>query len=220
MPQNVVAPVNGESLANYRSKIEDFVNAYLSGLSGATRPSNLVTGGIWFDTATQKPLLYNGAADVPLGGLVAINTTQAGNVGTGEDDLQSITIPANTLWANGQYLEVTAIIIFADNLNSKTPRLYFGGTNIFEGRGGSFYEGLSGGAAAVLTAKIFRTGASSQKIIAWLSWDTTTQGAIDQEVTYTATTADLTTSLIIKTTGEATANDDIVSQVLSAKLVF
>jgi hypothetical protein len=213
MAQTVVAPAAGESLANYRSKIEDAFNAILSGLSGTTRPSNLQTGGIWFNTSTNKPLLYNGITDVSLGGLVAVNTAEVGNTGTGEDDLQSITIPASTLWANGQYLEVTAILQFAANANAKTAKLYFGGTLIFQCP--DFQTG-----AVQITAKIYRTGAATQKVFATATFDMNVSGLIDLRATYTATTQTLANALVIKTTGEATANDDIVSQVLSAKLVF
>lgn len=57
-------------------------------------------------------------------------TTNVGNVGTGEDDLMSYTLPVQFFSADGQGLEVVAWGSTANNSNTKTVKLYFGGTAI------------------------------------------------------------------------------------------
>lgn len=56
----------------------------------------------------------------------ALNLAQ--NVGTGETDLHSFTITANTLANDGDYLEIEATGVLAATGNTKTIRFYFAGT--------------------------------------------------------------------------------------------
>lgn len=129
-----------------------------------------------------------------------------GNVGTGEDDLKSFTLPANSLAYNGDFVEVEMRIVVANNANQKRVRIYFGGTNIFD-------TGATG--LAILTAYdirihmvIVRTASNVQTgYLTYISQGGVLGGVgIDQTKTDTA-------DIIIKATGETNAaSDNDVSQ--------
>lgn len=60
-----------------------------------------------------------------------VETTQVGNVGTGEDQLYSYTLPASTMATDEQSVRLRFSGSFANNANSKTLRVKFGATTIF-----------------------------------------------------------------------------------------
>lgn len=136
--------------------------------------------------------------------VVTVQNTAVGNVGSGEDTLQSYTIKANSLMVNGASLRVTARGYTAANGNNKTLKAYWGTTAIY----------TSGALAA--NNKPW----SVDIIIKRLSSTTLTAYAISEAnatlvaAQRTAITADPTAATLIKFTGEATSNDDIVQDVL------
>jgi len=75
------------------------------------------------------------------GGQLAHNVSSVGNVGAGEDDLHSHTIPANTLTNNGDSLQLRFSGRFANNANTKTVIAYFGGMAFFTSGGTAFQNG-------------------------------------------------------------------------------
>lgn len=142
-------------------------------------------------------------------GLQLLNTTSVGNVGAGEDDLISVTLEADSLHANGQTLEITAWGTCEANGNNKTAKLHFGGTEIC----------TTGAVAAndkrwMLKALVHRTAVAVQKAIAWGTFN-------DAEVALqrTALTKDETATQIIKVTGEATADNDIICDALMVEVL-
>lgn len=143
--------------------------------------------------------------DAAVGGVLFVSTTQAGNVGGGEDDLASYSVPANTLSVNGQSLWVEASGTIAAVSGTKTLRVRFGttGTNLI-------LEMATGGTtlrAWKLRGRIFRTGAATQKgsgtIIIGGTLETDIEAGLDQT---------LSGAITLKVTGESTnaANNDIV----------
>ena len=60
------------------------------------------------------------------GGVLNVNTTAVGNVTTGEDNLITYSLPANTLSVNGMALRIVAWGLTANNANAKTLKVYFG----------------------------------------------------------------------------------------------
>jgi hypothetical protein len=70
--------------------------------------------------------------DAAVGGVLFVDTVTAGNVGTGEDDLSSYSVPANTLSANGMSLWFEAWGSMAVNANAKTLRVRFGTSGVNE----------------------------------------------------------------------------------------
>lgn len=147
-----------------------------------------------------------GSARARPGGPINVNTTAVGNVGAGEDDLISYTVPANTLNTNGDFLDFEFFGTFAANANNKTVKCYFGATNIFN----SGAQAENGGSWKV-SGKIIRTGAATQKAIV----EFITDGILfTDDITYTATALTLSSTNILKCTGEATADNDIVNEAL------
>lgn len=141
----------------------------------------------------------------------SLNTTvgPTGNVGTGEDDLLSYTMPANVMAVDEDYIHIRASGTIANNANAKRVKLKFGGTILVN-------VALPTSVATdwLILAEVVRTGASAQKANAVLMVG---NGTTSPYVQYTALTIDLTAAVIIKCTGEATNNDDIVQQTLTVK---
>lgn len=125
--------------------------------------------------------------------------TTVGNVGAGEDDLQTVTCEADGFYKNGQATRIRACGRTAANANGKTFKLYFGGTSI-----------LTTGSVAAnnkpwwVEALVYRTALDTQVAFAWGTFN-------DVEIApqRTALTKDDGASIIVKGTGEATATDDI-----------
>jgi polygalacturonase len=129
--------------------------------------------------------------------------TQVGNVGTGEDDLISYTLPAYSLAPNNQQIMVECWGTTAANANNKTLKFYWAGT--------AFYN--SGATAAnnkdwYIKAVIRNIGTSTAEFHVSGQWN-------GSPIEYSFSVGggnDFTTTKVIKCTGEATANDDIVQK--------
>jgi hypothetical protein len=131
--------------------------------------------------------------------------TDVGNVLTGEDDLMSYTLPANTLVNNGDWLEIKTHFKCASNANDKTVIFYFGSFNqTWSTTSGNF---AASGATLDVTIRITRVTSSTQKI----EWEF---GSTSGSYLPNGTTGsiDLTSSALIKFTGTATATDDIIQK--------
>jgi hypothetical protein len=63
-------------------------------------------------------------------GAINVNTTPVSNTSTGETDLMTYTLPANSLSAVGKAVRVTCWGNQANNANAKTVQTYIGGTSI------------------------------------------------------------------------------------------
>lgn len=140
------------------------------------------------------------------GGLVLnVNTTPVGNVGGGEDNLITYTVPANTLDTNGQFIQFEMAGIFGASLNTKEIKVYFGSAVL-----------LDTGALAITAAGnwsirgiIIRTGASTQRCICAVITD---ESALNASSKYVDATEDLTGTVVLKATGQGTADNDIVEK--------
>jgi len=133
------------------------------------------------------------------------NRTAVGNVGAGEDDLQTLTLPANSLVVTDQAVEVRFFITCAGTANNKRIRMYAGGTTIWDsGSGSTFASGTFH-----LTATISRTGSSAQVAIA-VPHTRETLG-VNNGPTRTVLALTETRSIVFKVTGEGTADNDIQS---------
>jgi hypothetical protein len=151
-----------------------------------------------------------GSKDITLGGVLNFNTTAAGNVGTGEDDLLTYTIDSNILSKNGDIVEIEAMGVFAANANNKTLKLHFGSETIF-----STGAIATNGTEWNLRATIIRYGASLQRISTVFAGDTV---LVTETTEFFGGNQDTTSTIEIKCTGEATSNDDIVQRGLVVKL--
>jgi hypothetical protein len=160
--------------------------------------------------ALQEIFIRAGASsdvEAKVGGILFASTTAVGNVGSGEDNLITYTVPANTLATNGDSLWFEASGTVAANVNVKTLRVRFGtsGTSLI--LDGDISHGAVAGSWN-LSGRIIRTGAATQmgygSINSFNDFDDTVTG-LDQTLSGTVS---------LRITGEATSNDDIVCQSL------
>ena len=124
--------------------------------------------------------------------------TVVGNVGTGEDDLMSYSLPGGTLGIDGEVVRVKAWGEVANNANSKTVKVHFGSQElaVFALPTGS---NVDWSIDVILT----RTGAATQKAVTKLF----TSGGLG--VVNDIASRTLSSAQVIKLTGTATSNNDI-----------
>ena len=145
----------------------------------------------------------NNLCTIPAGGVI---TTAVGNVGGGEDNLMTYTLPANTLARNGDYVEVDMWMSMAANGNTKTAEPYFGATKA--GWGGDTWNNTS----TRITYKVVRTSATTQLMFAQLH--KLSAGSVS--TAYQTPTETLTGAVTIKLTGQSgsSATDDIIQRLM------
>lgn len=136
-----------------------------------------------------------------------VNLTEVGNVGVGEDNLITYSVAGNTLSVNEEYLHFIASGIFAASINNKRLRAYLGATLLFD----SGTLAITAATDWILEGWIVREGQSVQKCSTKLNTSSATLAAY---VDYVGATEDLATTLTLKLTGEATADNDIVQETL------
>lgn len=190
---NVVGEANSQTLTNKT-------------LTNPTITSGQVTTGNF--TLINTPSSNNHAAnklyvDGRFNSLKS-DTTQTGNVSTGEDNLIGYTMPANTLGTNGDYIEIDAFGTMAANTDNKQLKLYFGSTVIYDSTSLAVND-----ADFSINCKIIRTAESSQKCIINIMSNNAT---LPTTSIYTTTTESTSGSITIKCTGEGVSDNDIVQE--------
>lgn len=148
-----------------------------------------------------------------VGGTVYVTTAQVGNVGTGEDVLASVSLPASTLAQDGQYIDIEASGTTVSSANTKQVRLRFGttGTNLIVDTG-TF---AVGNYEWVIRARVIRTGAATQKAYGtWLASDI--PGSLNALLVFLETGLNQTLSgaITVEVTGQcgAAVNNEIVCE--------
>lgn len=136
---------------------------------------------------------------------VYANSTGSGNSGTGETDLQTYTLPANALNANGKLLRISVFGSYANNANLKSVKIYFGSTVISTV---SSAVGNTGNFQAIFF--VARTGAATQ-----FSWGRSgiTNGSSENGNAnpFTTPAETLSGTVVIKVTGQSnTASNDVL----------
>jgi len=142
------------------------------------------------------------------------NTTTVGNVGTGEDDLMTYTLPGATLGTDGQGIRITCGGRFRDIAEARTLKLKFGATVIFQ-------LGLTDPGASYswrVVAEVVRTGATAQISFATFVGSQALNNAGD-ESSYRATPAEtLSGDVVVKMTGESASSDNIQQDLMIVEL--
>lgn len=188
-----------------------------AGSASAFSAPTKYTSGTLNTTAEAGANEYNGnfydtkvnAVRFARGGTLNVNTTDVGNVGTGVDDLQSFPVPAGALSADGDFMEYEFVITFAANANNKTVRVVYGATEVYN----STAQAQNGG-TMIISGRIVRTSATTQDVTARVSVDGTLYTDI---ANYTTAAETLSGAVILKDTGEATSDNDIISKILTVK---
>ena len=139
-----------------------------------------------------------------LGGVANSPFTDVGNVGTGEDTLQTFTLPANALNANGKAIRIRATFVVANNNNVKTVKLHFGATVIASSGPSDLLQNL----VVYFDVIVVRTGASAQRSTALRVEGT---GVLLIRKT---PAEDTTGAIVIKGTGETETNvsNDVIQE--------
>src|SRR5690606_35997814 len=106
--------------------------AFGFGAGGATAPDVFVGRSSAGVLSTSAGGAVPTDARAKLGGTLSVNTTNVGNVGSGEDDLMTYSVPANTLNGNGQRITFRATGTLANNADSKRIRVYFGSDTLVD----------------------------------------------------------------------------------------
>jgi len=135
-----------------------------------------------------------------------------GNVGAGEDDLMTYSIPAGLLASDGDYIEFEMQVQYFTGAGSPTKqvKLYFGSQLLM--------SNTSGTSVGYFTFKgtVIRTSATTQRV----NVEMITSSATYQFNTQYSTAAEtLSGAVILKATGTATNNDDIVQHFMTVKFV-
>jgi hypothetical protein len=155
----------------------------------------------WFLLLEGVYKLCGEGRNVFLGGTLSVNTNDVSNT-SGETDLLTYTLEKETLKYNKEFLEIKAFGTFAANGNSKTIKIYLGSTEIYTKtttqNGGSF----------CINSTIVRTNSATQRIITEFTGSNS----------YTTASEDLTTSLILKFTGNSSSSSDITQNGMLIKL--
>ena len=187
---------------------------YLSGTAGGittTAPACPRIVGM-ADSATTLVLF---GQDIPRNVLTNLDTeaTAVGNVGAGEDNLQTYSLPAATLGVNGTGVRILCWGTTANNANAKTIKLYFGTDSLL-----TLTPTVSEAGMWMVGAHVMRTGAATQIACAAGQCGPTNTTVTATSGNVSSPTQTLANAVTIKCTGEATANDDITQEGMVVRL--
>lgn len=139
-------------------------------------------------------------------GVLQKNLTSVGNVGTGEDDLMTYTVPASMLSVNTDKIIWEFSGYTANNANAKTLKVYAGATLLatvtlpISISPTGYFRGI---------VIIARTGSSTQRADGQVEYWTSSTAKSAVRVATALSLTD-TSTITLKLTGDATANNDIV----------
>ena len=140
------------------------------------------------------------------GGTLEVNVTSSTNVGSGEQDLHSYTLPANTLKTNKDRVVWEGFVQFAANSNSKTLRIKWGSVTTT-----TITSSNSDGLEIRFRFTIHRDGSNSQRLVREIYVDDTSGTFKPADVAVlTASSQTDTSDIIMKCTASAVSNSDIV----------
>lgn len=133
--------------------------------------------------------------------------TEVGNTGTGEDNLQTLTVPGNSLLVDGQRAIAEFHVTFAANGDSKQVKAYCGATQVYD----SGAQNQNGGSMRVRII-MMRDGASAQKVAVEVLVSASSLFA--NVHVYTTASLTMSSDIILKLTGEsgAATDNNIVGQ--------
>lgn len=140
-----------------------------------------------------------------------------GNVGTGEDDLQTYTMPASTLTATGDSVKIEAQYVIVNNANQKQIKLYFGSAVLFDTTATGLATSVS--YSVNVEARVYKDGSNTQRYTVNYTATPSSGPAILGTTQSTASQTD-TSTIVIKCTGEtnAASNNDVTNPELFIKL--
>ena len=169
--------------------------------------TSTATAGVGVRAEAFNPKIGGASAYGVSSGTVNTQYVAVGNVGSGEDDLMSYTLPANALDEAGNSFSVSAWGTSANNANAKTIRLYFAGTLI-----ATLSLTTSQSNSWRFNAEaIWRSGG-----LLTVSVDVLQGGTVTQSTTIHTTLTGVNGAVgnILKVTGEGVADNDILQRAM------
>lgn len=171
----------------------------------------------WTGAGTSKGHVFtdgiqvgSGAGRAKVNGTRKTIVTTSANSGSGVTDLHSTTIDANSLAADGDAIEFLFGLSTAANANNKTIKIVFGATTIYDSTAIA-----ANGVDVVLKGIIYRTGATTQ--IAFTEMNAS--GGYTNKPVRAAPSETLSSSSVLKVTGQGTSTNDIVQYLTVLKYV-
>ena len=177
--------------------------------TGTARNMDLLNAGV---STASRVQMGTSTGRAPIVGTANVNNTAVGNAGSGEDDLITYSLPANSLSGNGKGVHITAWGTTANNANAKTLKLYFGAVMLTN----SLTVNLAG--VWRIEADVFRTGSNAQDYVSQLV-TTGAAGVALNDIEVGSLTQTDSGAITIKCTGEATSDNDIVMEGLFVKFI-
>jgi hypothetical protein len=221
--ENVMATTSGDTITSAAKNLV-VIGGNIHTLTDNSTQSS-VQLGVGLSTGTTKMRALEWTARMgtsttfsPVPSVATVNVTAVGNVGGGEDDLMSYSLPANSLSAAGKGVRITASGTTANNSNPKTVKLYMGGTEI-----GTLALTVSQVNAWRFCGEVIFRGTTLYNAAIQVSQGGTTKQA--NEIATTLSGPDPTGALIIKCTGTVTDgggginNDDILMRKLLVEFI-
>jgi len=149
-----------------------------------------------------------GAGTNKMVGTASVQYTPVGNVGAGVDDLMTYTLPANSMSVVGTGVRVKAWGITANNADAKTLAFKVDGNTFLTQ---AMTTSIAG--AWEIEMLFISTGANTQRRYARLT-QSTLNGTASNLIQHSSSTeaANTTLAQVIKVTGSATNDNDIVQQ--------
>jgi hypothetical protein len=146
-------------------------------------------------------------------GTLASSVADAGNVGSGFDNLITYSLPANTLTADGAAIEIEAGFTLAANANDKDIEVYLGATNLL-----TLTKAAQNGGTYYVRILVVRDTASSSKVTVHGQRNGGSGAPLaDISGQVFVQAVDWTSSLTINGSAEGTSNNDIVQEYLRVR---
>lgn len=173
---------------------------------GITRIAFVLTSAVKaiVDGTSGLATIPTGVNRAWVGGSIKTIQTDVGNVGGGEDDLHTYSLPAAMLSVNGQWVEIESAVKYAATANSKQLKVYFGATAVHD-TGAS----IANGTTISVKVRITRTGATTQRSISRCTSD---NALVPSVPIYSEPAETLANAITIKLAATGVADNDIVAK--------
>jgi hypothetical protein len=167
-----------------------------------------------------RALAGTSSAYARVGGTLDSQFADVGNVGVGEDDLHSYTVPASVLAVDGQTIRYRGVFAVKSTGGAlKQVRVKFGATTVFDTS--TFLPVTDADGRFVVEGAITRTAAGTQR--AAFTGDSGQGASAPKRFSYTTPAETLSGTVVLKATGESSgggeANDDVVQNLSLVEFV-
>lgn len=163
----------------------------------------------WDDSTNTFEGKLGGATSAQGGVILAAQLTgvSVGNIGTGEDDLITYSLPANAFSNNNKGIRYTAWGTFANNGNTKTVNVKFGTTTV-----ATVVHNTSTIRRWYASAIVIRTSSGNQDYVAYINTSSTAGLTSSGPIEIGTSTQTDSSAITVKCTGTGTNNNDVVQE--------